>query len=119
MTYENLFSVSGRTAIVTGASSGLGVVFAESLGGAGANVVLAARRADRLEEVAARIATAGGKAIALPCDVTEAGQVDSVVGAACERFGRVDVMVNNAGRRVTVGRPPSDSRTPSSRRRSG
>jgi len=69
---HTLFDMTDRTAVVTGASSGLGVVFAEALAEAGANVVVAARRVSRLEEVAARITSAGGAALAVECDVTDA-----------------------------------------------
>jgi NAD(P)-dependent dehydrogenase (short-subunit alcohol dehydrogenase family) len=93
----NLLDVAGKTAVVTGASSGLGVTFTEALSAGGANVVVAARRADRLAALVERLERAGGNALAVPCDVTEAHQVDAVVEAACERFGRVDIMVNNAG----------------------
>lgn len=93
----NLLEVAGKTAVVTGASSGLGEVFAEALATRGANVVLAARRQDRLAALVERLEAADGSAFAMPCDVTEADQVDAVVEAACERFGRVDIMVNNAG----------------------
>ena len=96
-TENGLFDVSGRTAVVTGGSSGLGVTMAEALAGAGANVVVAARRTERLEEVADRIAKAGGTAVAVTCDVTDADQVEALVAGACDRFGRVDIMVNNAG----------------------
>jgi NAD(P)-dependent dehydrogenase (short-subunit alcohol dehydrogenase family) len=92
-----LFDIAGRTAVVTGASSGLGVTFARALAAAGANVVLAARRTDRLEEVAGDIAAAGGTAVAVGCDVTDAEQVEALLAAGWERFGRVDIMVNNAG----------------------
>ncbi|MGH9003049.1 MAG: SDR family NAD(P)-dependent oxidoreductase, partial [Acidimicrobiia bacterium] len=65
----DLFSVSGRTAVVTGASSGLGVTYAKALAGAGANVVVAARRTDKLEAVAKEIEAQGGTALAVTCDV--------------------------------------------------
>ena len=91
---NDLFSVRGKTAIVTGASYGLGVTFSEALAGAGANVVLAARSRERLEEVAGRI---GDAAMPYACDVADPDQVEAMVAAACERFGRVDVLVNNAG----------------------
>ena len=94
---ENLFSVAGRTALVTGASSGLGIVFAEALAAAGANVVLAARREDRLHEVAKRIEEAGRKALAVRCDVGDPAQVESAVDKAWKHFGRIDIVVNNAG----------------------
>ena len=87
-----MFRLDGRTAIITGASSGLGVVMAEALAGAGANVVLAARRAERIEDLASSIAKKGGQALAVPCDVSREEDV-----AAQERFGSVDILVNNAG----------------------
>jgi NAD(P)-dependent dehydrogenase (short-subunit alcohol dehydrogenase family) len=89
--------LTGRTAVVTGASSGLGVVFAEALAAAGANVVVAARRGDRLVELADRVASSGGVALPVTCDVAEAEQVAALVEAAVDRFGRLDVVVNNAG----------------------
>jgi NAD(P)-dependent dehydrogenase (short-subunit alcohol dehydrogenase family) len=85
--------LAGRVAIVTGASSGLGARFATALAAAGADVVAAARRPERLEELAA----ATPRVLALRCDVTEDGAPDRLVGTALERFGRLDVCVNNAG----------------------
>jgi NAD(P)-dependent dehydrogenase (short-subunit alcohol dehydrogenase family) len=93
----DLFDLTGRTAVITGASSGLGVTFARALAGAGANVVLAARRADRLEALAAELAETGVGSLAVACDVTEPEQVDALVEQAVDRFGRVHVMVANAG----------------------
>lgn len=101
-----LFSLKGKTAIVTGASSGLGMHFAEVLAGAGANVVLAARRGDRLNEVARRIEDAGGAALAQTCDVADSRAVQALVEAAWQRFGRVDVLVNNAGVSAEAGVMP-------------
>lgn len=97
MQAANLFRLDGRIAFVTGASSGLGVVFAEALADAGANVVLAARREDRLQEVAKRIEQSGRRALVVRCDVTDAAQVEEAVARAWEYFGRVDILVNNAG----------------------
>ena len=97
MQLANLFRLDGRTAFVTGASSGLGVVFAEGLADAGANVVLAARREDRLHDVAKRIESRGGKALVVRCDVGERQQVENAIAKAWEHFGRVDILVNNAG----------------------
>ena len=97
MQSANLFRVDGRTAFVTGASSGLGVVFAEALAEAGANVVLAARRVDRMEEVAARIEKTGRRALVIRCDVGDAGQVENAIAQAWGAFGRIDILVNNAG----------------------
>lgn len=93
----DLFDLTGRTAIVTGASSGLGVTFAEALAAHGAAVVIAARREERLAEVADRITRSGAEVLAVRCDVAEEGQVEALVRAAVDRFGRLDVMVNNAG----------------------
>jgi NAD(P)-dependent dehydrogenase (short-subunit alcohol dehydrogenase family) len=92
-----LFDLTGRVAVVTGASSGLGVAFAHALGAAGAKVVLAARRADRLESVVNQLADSGVEAISVSVDVTDEGDVTRLHRATLERFGRVDVLVNNAG----------------------
>jgi NAD(P)-dependent dehydrogenase (short-subunit alcohol dehydrogenase family) len=94
---HDLLDLGGRTAIVTGASSGLGVTFAEALAAAGANVVLAARRTERLEAVAEGIAAAGGSALAVTCDVTDPDRVADLAARTEERFGRIDVLVNDAG----------------------
>ncbi len=94
---SQLFDLTGKTALVTGASSGLGVTFAGALAEAGANVVLAARREDRLKEVAESIRSAGGQAEPVPCDVTDPGSTDAAVAAAVERFGGLDIVVANAG----------------------
>jgi NAD(P)-dependent dehydrogenase (short-subunit alcohol dehydrogenase family) len=91
------FDLSGKTALVTGASSGLGVEFAKTLAECGANVVLAARRLDRLETLAAKITAAGGAAQAIACDVTDEAQVARAVAVAVERFGSLDIVVANAG----------------------
>ena len=103
---HDIFSLDGKTAIVTGASSGLGVTFAQVLAGRGGNVVVSARRADRLEEVAGGITKAGGVAVARECDVTEPGQVAALVDAAEDRFGPVDILVNNAGQVPEGGMAP-------------
>jgi hypothetical protein len=87
------FRLDGKVAIVTGASSGLGDRFARVLHAAGATVVLAARRADRLEALAAELPGALG----VPTDVAVGADRERLVAATIERFGRVDVLVNNAG----------------------
>lgn len=97
MNIDKLFRLDGRSAFVTGASSGLGVTFAEALAAAGANVALAARREDRLHEVAKRIADNGANALVVRCDVSDPEQVESAVAEACKAFGRIDILVNNAG----------------------
>jgi NAD(P)-dependent dehydrogenase (short-subunit alcohol dehydrogenase family) len=92
---QSLFRLDGETAIVTGATSGLGVRFAQVLCGAGASVVVAGRRADRLDALAAELG--GDRALAVPTDVTDPDAVTHLVEAAVDRFGSVNVMVNNAG----------------------
>jgi NAD(P)-dependent dehydrogenase (short-subunit alcohol dehydrogenase family) len=94
---EELFGLNGRVAVVTGASSGLGVGFARALAQAGANLVLAARRADRLESLAAELREAGAEVLPVACDVTDPNQVEALKDACLERFGRADILVNNAG----------------------
>lgn len=97
MTLAQRFSLEGKTAFVTGASYGLGVSFARALGEAGANVVLAARSVDKLNEVAAGLDRAGVKTLVQRCDVTDPAEVAAAVDAAWSAFGRVDVAVCNAG----------------------
>lgn len=94
---EQLFSLEGMTAVVAGASSGLGSRFAEALARAGAQVAVAARREERLEQVVERITASGGEAIAVPCDVTEDSSVERLADTVIDRFGRIDVMVACAG----------------------
>ena len=89
----DLFRLDGKVVVLTGASSGLGHRFAEVLNDAGAAVVLAARRAERLEELTSRL----DNALAVPCDLTAAGAPDDLVAAAVAEFGQIDVVVNNAG----------------------
>lgn len=94
----NMFSLAGRTALVTGASSGLGRHFAGVLARAGADVVVAARRMDRLEEVAGEIAAAGGKALPVELDVTSEGSVSGAFAEIREALGRpCDIVINNSG----------------------
>ncbi len=91
------FRLTGRVAIVTGASSGLGAGFARALSEAGASVVLGARRADRLDCLAESIAADGGRALSVPTDVTDPQSCTALAQAAVAKFGRVDILVNNAG----------------------
>jgi len=90
-------ALDGQVAIVTGASSGIGEAVGEALAGAGASVVLGARRLERLETVAARIREAGGRAEVLATNVSVRADVEALAALALERFGRIDVLVNNAG----------------------
>ncbi|HEY1246139.1 MAG TPA: SDR family NAD(P)-dependent oxidoreductase [Hyphomicrobiaceae bacterium] len=94
---NGLFSLAGTTALVTGASSGLGQHFARVLAGAGAGVVLASRRLDRLQRLEGEIRTSGGRAWAVALDVTEVASVPRAFEAAEAAAGPVTVLVNNAG----------------------
>jgi 3-oxoacyl-[acyl-carrier protein] reductase len=87
---------TGRVAIVTGASRGIGRGVADALAGAGA-IVVAAARGEHAADTAAGIVARGGQAVALPLDVTDAASVQALVDTVLERFGRIDVLVNNAG----------------------
>jgi NAD(P)-dependent dehydrogenase (short-subunit alcohol dehydrogenase family) len=97
MAILDAFNLDGRTAIVTGASSGLGAAFAVGLAEAGADVVLAARREDRLAETQAAVEAVGRRALAVRTDVRLPEDCQALVDAAMAQFGKVDVLVNNAG----------------------
>ena len=90
------FRLPGKVAIVTGASAGIGRGSALALAEAGADVVLAARTPEKLEQVAERIRGMGRKALAVPCDVRETAELDAVVARAIAELGRIDILVNNA-----------------------
>ena len=106
MKIAELFSLSGKTAIVTGASHGLGVTFVEALASQGANVVLAARSKDKLDELCRSLTPRGHQAIAVKCDVADSAQVKALMAEAVSRFGRIDVLVNNAGVVAEAGMVP-------------
>ncbi|CUU56922.1 NAD(P)-dependent dehydrogenase, short-chain alcohol dehydrogenase family [Parafrankia irregularis] len=93
----DLFRLDGRVAVVTGASSGLGAGFARALAEAGADIVLAARRADRLEVVAKSVRETGRRALTVATDVSSPEQCTAMAEAATAEFGRVDILINNAG----------------------
>ncbi|KQP44880.1 oxidoreductase [Brevundimonas sp. Leaf280] len=90
-------NITGKTVVITGASSGMGAAAARHLAAKGAAVVLGARRSDRIDALVAEITEAGGKAIAVPTDVTKREDLQRLVGAAVETYGRIDVLINNAG----------------------
>ena len=97
MSILDRFRLDGKAAIVTGASSGLGVAFAQALAEAGADVALGARRADRLAETAQLVGSTGRRSIAVTTDVADPADCDRLVAATIAEFGKVDVLVNNAG----------------------
>jgi NAD(P)-dependent dehydrogenase (short-subunit alcohol dehydrogenase family) len=103
------FRLDDRVAIVTGASSGLGVAFAKALAEAGADLVLAGRRAQRLEQTRTLVEQAGRRAIAVAADVAVPEEAQAVVDAGMNEFGHVDVLVNNAGKGTAV---PATRETP-------
>ena len=90
-------NIEGKVVVITGASSGLGEAAARHLSAHGASLALGARRADRLQSLARELTERGGRALAIETDVTRCDQVKRLVDTAVQTFGRVDVMINNAG----------------------
>ncbi len=105
----DLFRIDGQIAVVTGASSGMGVTFAEALAAAGARVVLAARRKEKLDDVVARIVAGGGEAHAVTCDVSSDDDIARLVDETQGVYGVADLLVNNAGFTTIV---PAEDQTP-------
>jgi NAD(P)-dependent dehydrogenase (short-subunit alcohol dehydrogenase family) len=97
------FRLDGKVALITGASSGLGVAFAHDFAAAGCDVALAARRADRLEAAAAKIRSSGRKAMVIPTDISDPADCQAAVDGTMAAFGHVDILINNAG--VATARP--------------
>lgn len=93
----DLFSLEGKTAIVTGASSGLGVAFARGLARAGANVVVTARRQEMIDQTAAMLREFGVKSTAISADITSEEQIEGLFSRTVEEYGQLDILVNNAG----------------------
>ncbi len=91
----------GRTAVITGGAIGFGRAFARALVAEGAGVVLADIDADTAEQTAAELVSSGGLAIAVECDVADADQVDAAVATTIDRFGGIDIVINNAGLHLT------------------
>ncbi|HEY6888993.1 MAG TPA: SDR family oxidoreductase [Solirubrobacter sp.] len=108
------FRLDGKVAVVTGASSGLGAAFAVGLAEAGADVVIAARRADRLQETARAVETLGRRCLAVTADVSLPEDCTRIVAEAVDALGKVDVLVNNAGVGTAV---PATRETPDEFRR--
>jgi NADP-dependent 3-hydroxy acid dehydrogenase YdfG len=96
-TIVDLFSLKGKNIAITGASSGFGHHFAGVLSGAGANVILGARRADKIADRVSEIIQSGGQALGIPLDVTIPDSCADFLHQAEEAFGPVDVLINNAG----------------------
>lgn len=97
MTVLDRFRLDGKVAVVTGASSGLGVAFAKALAEAGADLILGARREERLTATGKLVEAAGRKYFAKKTDVTNPEDCDALIAFAVEKFGRVDILINNAG----------------------
>ena len=90
-------NLKGKVAVVTGASSGLGERFAEILSNAGASVALAARRTDRLADLAGKITAAGGRAITVKLDVNDHANIQAAFAEIEQQLGGVDILINNSG----------------------
>jgi NAD(P)-dependent dehydrogenase (short-subunit alcohol dehydrogenase family) len=104
--HRSLFDLSSKTAVVVGATSGIGLVIARGLARAGANVVPTGRRADRVESVAREIEDLGRRSLARECDVSDRASLESLVDAVCAEFEKVDILVNCAG--ITKRTPTLD-----------
>ena len=101
MTAKPIFDLAGRVAIVTGGSVGLGRQMAEGLAEMGANLVLCARKKERCLQAAEELQKLGVKVLALGCDVKQPASVQEVADAAVKQFGRIDILINNAGIEIT------------------
>ncbi len=108
MNIKKLLDLSGRVAIITGGSVGLGRQMAEGLAEAGANLVLCARKKERCEQAAEEMRLLGVKTLALGCDVKNSNDVQAVVDATVSQFGRIDILINNAG--TSWGAPVEEMR---------
>ena len=97
MSWQDAFSLPGKVAIVTGAGRGIGAATARTYADAGADLVLAARTKEQLDTVADDIRAKGRRALVIPCDVNENEAVEDIVAQAMNEFGRIDIVVNNAG----------------------
>jgi gluconate 5-dehydrogenase len=108
MTVKQLFDLTGRVAIVTGGSTGLGRQMAEGLAEMGANLVLCARKKERCQQAAEDLQKLGVKTVALACDVKNPADIHQVVDATMTQFGRIDILINNAG--TSWGAPVEEMR---------
>ena len=108
VTVKQLFDLTGRVAIVTGGSIGLGRQIAEGLAEMGANIVLCARKQERCEQAAEELQRLGIKAMALGCDVKSQASIKEVVDSTLSEFGQIDILINNAG--ISWGAPTEEMR---------
>ena len=108
MNTKELFDLKGRVAIITGGSVGLGRQMAQGLAEMGANLVLCARKKERCQQAAAELQKLGVKTRALGCDVKDPANVQEVVDATVSEFGRIDILINNAG--TSWGAPVEEMR---------
>lgn len=106
MNIKRLFDLSGKVSIVTGGGRGIGLKMSEGLAEAGADVVLCSRMVENCQKAAAGLSKLGVKTLALQCDVKSPGDIQRVVDATLEGFGRVDILVNNSG--ASWGAPPEE-----------
>ncbi|MDQ0269780.1 SDR family oxidoreductase [Cytobacillus purgationiresistens] len=106
MHVKELFDLTGKTAIVTGGGRGLGEQIAEGFAEAGANVVLCSRKKENCEEVSEKLKKLGVETLALQCDITNPEEVNAVIQQTVEKFGKIDILVNNSG--ATWGAPAED-----------
>ena len=106
MNVNQLFDLSGKTAIVTGGGRGIGNFIATGLAEAGADVVIASRKMEKLEGAAEEISKLGVKCIPAKCDMSKKEDIDALVNLAMDKFGKIDILVNNAG--ITWGAPTLD-----------
>ncbi len=106
MSVKKLLDLTGKVALVTGGSRGLGLQIAEALGEMGARLAITARKTEELEEARAHLAAQHIDALALACDLSQPGAIEPMVAKALERYGKIDILVNNAG--ATWGAPAED-----------
>jgi 2-deoxy-D-gluconate 3-dehydrogenase len=106
MTSLDLFSLRGKVALVTGGNGGLGLGMALGLAGAGADIAIAARNPDKTSDAIKQIENIGGQAISVPTDVTQESEIEAMVSETLQRFGHIDILVNNSG--VTMRKEPED-----------